>query len=189
METWRRIEDVVNRVYFTGFTTAYGTGLYRVYSDSGSITSYGLHAVSKVDGRVTQSATADTMANRIIDDKSEPEIRTVLTLADSNGENAERGYDIESIQPGQTLKIRNIRTSEKTYTYWDQATWDVDVWDASLATIAADVIQILSIDYNPDALRLEASSRLPEISKRIEDIERNRVTEIVAENPTSPTAG
>lgn len=189
LETFRRIEDVVNRVYFTGFTTASGTGLYRVYSNSGSITSYGLHAINKVDGRVTQTGTADTMANRILNDKINPEIRTSMILADSNGDNENRGYDIESIQPGQTMKIRNIKQGTKTYSRWDQAQWDVDIWDATLATTAADIIQILSVDYSPDALRLEASSRLPEISKRIEDIERNRVTEIVNLNPTIPVAG
>ena len=126
------------------------------------------------------------MANRILDDKINPEIRTTMLLADSNGDNGDRGYDIESIQPGQTMKIRNIKQGTKTISRWDQASWDVDVWDATLATTAADIIQILSIDYSPDALRLEASSRLPEISKRIEDIERNRVTEIVVNNPATP---
>jgi hypothetical protein len=189
METWRRIEDVVNRVYFTGFTTASGTGLFRVYSNSGSISSYGLHAIHKVDQRVTNTATADTMANRILTAKSTPEIRTAIEILDSNGENQYRGYDIESITPGDTMKIGNIRGAVRTYTRWDSFSWDVDVWDQTLATSAADVIQILSFDYTPDKIRIEASSRLPEISKRIEDIDRNLNASQTVDNPTTPTVG
>lgn len=189
METWRRIEDVVNRVYFTGFTTASGTGMYRIYSNTGSISSYGLHAIHKVDGRVTNTLTADTMSNRILSAKIDPEIRTAITIVDNNGENKFRGYDIESVVPGDTMKIKNIKMASKTTSRWDQAIWDTDIWDATLAFTAADVIQILSFDYNPDYLTIEASSRLPEISKRIEDIDRNLTSSITVDNPSDPTAG
>ena len=189
METWRRMEDVVNRVYFTGFTTASGTGMYRIYSNTGSITSYGLHAIHKVDGRVTNTSTADTMANRILNTKIDPEIRTALTISDDNGEHKFRGYDIESVIPGDTMKIGNIKMAAKTSSRWDQASWDIDVWDSTLAFTAADVIQILSLDYNPDSLKIEASSRLPEISKRIEDIDRNLTNFQTVDNPNTPTAG
>ncbi len=189
METWRRIEDVINRVYFTGFTTASGSGMYRIYSNSSSIASYGLHAIHKVDGRVTVTTTADTMSNRVLNAKMDPEIRTSLTIADSNGENKYRGYDIESVVPGDTLKIRNIKMAAKTVSRWDQASWDVDVWDATLAFTAADVVQILSLDYTPDNLKIEASSRLPEISKRIEDIDRNLTASITVDNPSLAVAG
>ena len=162
--------------------------MYRVYSNSGSVDAYGLHAIHKVDHRVTNTSTADTMSNRILNAKSSPEIRTLLTIADNNGENQYRGYDIESIVPGDTMKIENIKGSTKTYSRWDQFTWDTDVWDATLTTSAADVIQILAFDYNPDAMRIEASSRLPEVAKRIEDIERNLVQNEVRDNPSSPVS-
>jgi len=86
------------------------------------------------------------------------------------------------------MKIENIKGSTKTYSRWDQFTWDTDVWDATLTTSAADVIQILAFDYNPDAMRIEASSRLPEVAKRIEDIERNLVQNEVRDNPSSPVS-
>src|SRR3989304_985282 len=108
------IEDVLNRVYFTGFTTSSGTGMYRVYSNSGSVDAYGLHAVHKVDHRVSQDSTADTMANRILNAKGSPEIRTLLTIVDNNGENQYKGYDIESVVPGDTMKIENIKGSTRT---------------------------------------------------------------------------
>ena len=189
MATWRRIEDLVNRVYFTGVTAEDESGLYRVYENSGSITAYGLHAMSKVDHRVSNTDTADTMANRILDAKKDPEIRTILTVVDNNGENEYRGYDIESISPGETMRIRNIKEATKTISLWDQMEWDVDVWDQTLATSAADVIQIVSVDYSPDSVKIEASSRMPEIPKRIEDINRNLERTQTVNNPDAPTEG
>lgn len=189
METWRRIEDIVNQVYFTGNSTEAGTGLYRVYENTGSIDSYGRHAITKIDGRVTVTATADTMANRVINAKKDPEIRTRLTLLDNNGEDADRGYDIEAIIPGQTCKIRNLKSGTKTSSLWDVFQWDVDVWDQTLSSAAADVIQILLVEYTPDSLAVEASSRIPEIAKRIEDIQRNLTQQQTVNNPDIPTEG
>lgn len=187
METNRRVEDVVNRVYFTG---GGDPSMFRVYANDGSITSYGIKAFKKVDHRVSLASTADVMSNRILNDKNQPEIRTTIQIADTNGiPDVNQGYDIESIKVGDTFKIRNIKQAAKTYSYWDQAVWDVDVWDQTLATTAADAVQILSIDYNPNYVRLEASSRLPEIAKRMEDIYKNFDAYMMRNNPTSPTAG
>ena len=189
METWRRIEDVVNKVYFTGNTTVSGTGLYRKYSNTGSIASYGMHAVNMTDGRVSITGTADIMANRMINNKKDPEIRTALTLLDNNGTYQYKGYDIESVLPGETIQILNIKQGVKTTSLWGIMIWGTDVWGATLAYTAADVIQIMSIDYTPDALAIEATSRLPDISKRIEDIDRNLTSLQVKDNPTAPVAG
>jgi len=185
METWRRAEDIVNRIYFTGGGVP---PLYRVYSSSASITSYGLHASHEVDGRVTVTETADTISNKILLAKKDPEIRTSITLLDTNGEDVNKGYDIESIQPGDTCNILNIRGNVKVYTVWDSAIWDTDVWDQTLATTAADITQILTVEYSPDSMVIEASSRTPEIAKRIEDINRNLITDETVDVPATPTA-
>ncbi len=132
--------------------------------------------------------TADKMANRILDSKINPEIRTIVTIFDTNGENADRGYDIESVDPGEVMKIRNIEQGVKAPSLWDQMQWDVDVWDQTLTYTAAEEVQILSIAYKPQGITIEASSRLPEISKRIEDINRNLVASQTKDNPASPTA-
>ena len=184
METWRRAEDIINRVYFTGGGTP---PMYRVYSNSGSISSYGLHATHQVDGRVTVTTTADTMANHTLNSKKDPEIRTSITLLDTNGENQYQGYDIESIQPGDTCIILNIKGAVRALSLWDIMVWDVDVWDQTLTTTAADVVQILTVEYTPDSMVIEASSRTPEIAKRIEDINRNLVQTQTVDVPATPT--
>lgn len=188
IETWRRIEDLVNQVYFTGEVNEAQTGLYREYRNTGSINAYGRHAISKVDHRVSLASTADIISNRIIKEKKDPEIRTLAVITDSNGENANRGYDIESIQVGDMMKIRNIKEDVKTYSLWNKAEWDVDVWDQTLATTAADVIQIMAIEYHPNSILIEASSRQPEIAKRMEDIYRNLVQTQTVNNPDAPTS-
>lgn len=186
LATIRREEDIVNTVYFTGAETA-GVNMYRVYTNSGSIAEYGIHATKISDGRVTNTSTADIMANRILDTKNAPEIRTNITVVDNNGKNSRIGYDIESVKPGQTMKIRNINTGTKGVSYWDVARWDEDVWDQTLSSSAADVIQIQQVNYSPNSITIEASSRLPEIAKRIEDINRNQERIVEEANPDSPT--
>lgn len=187
METWRRGEDMVNRVYFVGGDLGGGNNLYRVYSNAGSITTYGIHAVKYVDGRVTLNSTADTIANRVLNTKKDPEIRTTMTIMDNNGLNPNRGYDIESVKPGQTMKIKGLKQGVKTISYWDQMEWDVDVWDQTLASSAADIIQIMSVEYTPNYILIEASSRLPEISKRVEDVNRNLEATQTVDTPGAPT--
>lgn len=186
LETQRRGEDLVNRIYFVGDDTG-GVAIYRVYSNTASIDSYGLRSIKLTDSRVTSTSTADIIANRKLARQKDPEIRTQLVIVDSNGTPKSRGYDIESIKPGQTLRIRNIKHGVKTISQWDIALWDEDVWDQTLAYAAADVIQIQSVDYTPTAVTITASSRAPEISKRIEDINRNWEENAARNTPTTPT--
>lgn len=182
--TFRRIEDIVNRVLFIG---GGNPALFRKYENTGSQNSYGLHEIKKVDQRVTTIATAGIMSNRIIDSKKDPEIRSIFKIIDNNGDNDDEGYDIESIKVGQTLQVKNLKESVKTTTLWDIGVWDVDVWDQTITATAADILQIVSVQYKPDFAIVEASSRLPQISKRIEDISRNLEVTQAVNNPSAPS--
>ena len=184
MSTFRRIEDMVNRVYFTG---GGDPALYRLYENSGSISTYGLYATKVVDQRVTDTNTALTMSNRIINAKKDPEIRTKISILDSNGQQSVRGYDIESVYVGQTMVILGQNEDTKTISLWDQMEWDTDVWDQTLASSANAIIQILSISYSPNKIMIEASSRLPEVPKRIEDINKNLQDSQTLNNPIAPS--
>lgn len=183
LRTFRRVEDLVNRVLFVGGGSP---ALFRKYENTSSQTTYGLYEKKIVDQRVTVADTAATISNREINSKKDPEIRSTYEIISLDGPGS-RGYDIESIKAGQTLKIRNLRTGTQNQSRWDQAMWDVNVWDQTLATSAADVIQILSVDYKPDSVILEASSRLPQVAKRIEDIQRNLEVTQMVNNPSAPT--
>jgi len=183
LETFRRVEDLVNRILFVG---AGSPALFRKYENTGSQASYGLYEEKIVDQRVSVVASAALISNREIDTKKDPEIRSLFTIIDNNGPR-NRGYDIESVKPGQTLKVNGLRASTRTVSLWDVAFWDTDVWDQTLTTSAADVIQIQSVDYTPDSINIQASSRLPQIAKRIEDVQRNLEVTQSTEVPTAPS--
>lgn len=155
------IENIVNRVLFTG------NGIYKIYQDQSSINAYGLYEDKIIDRRVTLDATAEIMSNRILLNLKNPETYMQIYVMDNNGPDDTKGYDIETIKPGDCIQIGKTKSSQ-----------DVPV-----------ILQILSVNYRPDNITLEASSRLPVVAKRIEDIRRNLELNQTADNPSVPTIG
>ena len=174
----------INEIY-NGKNINTVTTLYKKITNSGSVSTYGERSAKIVDERVTVEATAQIMADRILNEKTSPEIRIVLKLRDSNGEVGLLGYDIESLYPGQTCKIQNA--TSKNDELWDEILWDVGAWDYSILNASAIQLQIMSVEYHMDYAILELSNRQPDISKRIEDINRNLVGSQTADNPATPT--
>jgi hypothetical protein len=89
---------------------------------------------------------------------------------------------------GDTIQVKNLKYGTKGKTLWNQFFWDVDVWDSTLSYVAADVLVIVSIQYYPDYIEIEAASRLPEITRRIEDVNSTLNTNFQANLPTAPVA-
>ncbi len=181
----KRIENVINRVYFTG---GGDPPLYRVYSRAGSINTYGLRVAKVVDQRVTQAATAEIISSRLLDESESPEVRTRLVIVDNNGRTDDQGYDIESIEVGNTVRIKNLQFGTKSFSVWDAAVWDTDVWDQTLASIAGSALVVVKKTYSDgETLEIETSSRFPVVSKRIEDINRNLQDSQTVNNPDTPS--
>ena len=175
----KRIENLVNVVYFRG-----GGTLYKKYTASGSVASYGEYAKKIVDERVTVEATADIMANRVLNALSSPEIRITIRILDNNNNNG-KGYDIENIKVGDTCKI--LGATKKGNNLWDNMEWDNDAWDYDITNASATLMQIHKVSYFVDFVELEISNQQPDIAKRIEDINRNLVNAQTADAPTTPT--
>jgi hypothetical protein len=173
----KRLENIVNYIYFKG------ANFYKKYSNSGSVTAYGRYSQKIVDERVTDTATADIMASTILNKMNSPEIRITIRVTD-NALADGTGYDIESIKVGDTCKIFNA--TSKGENLWDTIQWDIDSWDYEITNTAGTVLQIQKITYNSDFVELEISNRQPDISKRIEDINRNLVDTQTANNPVIP---
>lgn len=173
----KRLENIVNYIYFKG------KDFFKRYSNTSSEGVYGRYAKKMVDERVTKVATADTMANTILDRMATPEIRITIDVVDSNNTEG-KGYDIESIKVGDTCKIFNATT--KGENLWDSMMWDVDSWDYDVTNTAGIALQIQKVEYHPDFVRLEISNRQPDIAKRIEDINRNLVDSQTADNQVIP---
>lgn len=184
----KRIESVVNRVYFAGGIPSGATEpLYSRYESQTSIQEYGLKSIKKVDQRVTLQSTMDTISNNLLDALKDPEIRCVIRVKD-NDYDRDNGYDIESIQIGDTCQVRNYQESLSS-SKWDVMFWDIDFWDYNVRNVTELVMQIVDIKYNPNYVELTISSKIPNIGKRIEDINRNLVDSITVDNPASPTLG
>jgi hypothetical protein len=181
----KRIEDIVNTVYFTGGDIGGGVNLYKKYENTESVTKYGRKAIKYSDSRVTVTATADTIANSIIENKSEPELRVTLEVMDSNN-NQGLGYDIESIQVGDVVAVRNVTQQVGLYS-WDIGRWDEAYWDFNIYNLSSLRMQVQRIEYKEDVAIISASTLATDISKRIEDINRNLETLQTLDNPITPS--
>lgn len=188
IEPAKRTENVVNRIYFVGgVPQGESEPLFSRYERPASIAQYGMKSIKKTDQRVTLQATMDTLANNILDALQDVEIRTVIRVKD-NEFDKDNGYDIESIRIGQTCQIRNYQDAFAS-SKWDVMSWDVDYWDFNVRNITETIMQIVEIRYQPNYVELVISSKIPNVSKRVEDINRNFVDSITKDNPTSPSIG
>ena len=181
----KRIEDIANVVYFTGGDTGGGVNFYKKYTIDGSIAKYGYKAIKYSDGRVTLTSTADTIANNILATKSEPELRVTLEILDNNND-MNMGYDIESIQVGDVIAVRNI-TQQVGLSTWDTGRFDEGYWDFNIYNLSSLQMQIQKLEYKQDSVVISASTIPLDVNKRIEDINRNLETLQTANNPTTPS--
>lgn len=152
----QHIEEIVNKVYFTGGDTGSGTNLFNKYSDATSIASYRQGLKKITDARVTTDASAEIISESEIDRLKDPIYRSQVTILDKT-------YSIEDIELGQLVGFRNFGN------FIDSLT-----------------MQIVGITYRPDEVTLQLDSQLPEVSKRLEDIKRNLTQQEVVNNPTAP---
>lgn len=180
----KRIEDIINTIYFTGGETA-GVSFYKKYVNQDSVSRYGVKSMKYIDQRVTVTETADTIANAILETRSQPELRITLYILDSNNKD-NLGYDIESIQVGDIVAVRNI-TQQVGLSSWDTGRWDEAYWDYNIYNLSSLHTQATRINYSEDKLTIEASTVAVDVNKRIEDINRNLETLQTINNPTAPS--
>jgi len=181
----KRIEDITNVIYFTGGDLGSGTNFFKKYTTPASITKYGIKAIKYADGRVTVTNTADTIANNILATKSEPELRVTLEILDNNND-MNMGYDIESIQVGDVIAVRNITQQVGIHT-WDVGRYDEAYWDYNIYNLSNLQMQIQKLEYKQDSVVISASTIPLDVNKRIEDINRNLEALQTANNPTTPS--
>ena len=180
------IENIVNKVYFVGGVNG-ETQLYKLQTRSSSIATYGAHAMRKIDERVTVAGTATAMMTRILDLNDSPLLVFNLELTDNNGTDSTKGYDIESLKPGQMIQVRGLYTTELDVSRWGVAIWGVNYlkYQTDYELTLPQVIH--SVHYMYDSVMLEATNILPLVPKRIEDINRNLEASETINLPTSPT--
>lgn len=174
----KRTEDIVNTVYFTG---GGDPPLFTVYTAPDSIALYGPRVKRYVDQRVTVASTAQAIATSIIDEHRAPELRLNISIAD-NSVDSRKGYDLESITIGDMIAIRNVEGYGPTQ--WDISRWDVDYWDFNIQDLSSPVLQIVRLERAADHYTIFCSTVPPDVSKRIEDINRNLEASQTVNNPS-----
>lgn len=174
IEPFKNIEDIKNVVYFVG------NGIQSVYRNSSSIVQYGEKSIVLQDQRVSVQASADILANSYLNEHASPEVRTKLVVMDNNGDNSNRGYDIESFQVGQAVSIIHPEMNYET-TNWDEFNWDEARWDGPIESIISQPMRITHIQYQGDRAILDLSTMVPDVSKRLEDINRNLQQYIISQ--------
>jgi len=81
-------------------------GLYTKYEDATSVSSYGRRVKQLIDSNIKDQDTMDNIGNAFIEENKNPKVRITIEIIDNN-EN-DKGYDIESIEAGDTCRIVGI---------------------------------------------------------------------------------
>jgi hypothetical protein len=135
------MESVVNNVLFCSNNE--NRQIVKRYQDTTSEDQFDDRWEVYTDSRVTQGTTADRMSESELDLKKDAEVKVSIEILDNNGK--ESGYDIESIEPGDTCKFTGFNDiTSQTFT---------------------DNMRILSVDYTPDSVKLEIEKLDPSIAR------------------------
>jgi len=102
----KNMENVVNRVLFSSGDNT--TKILKLYSDTDSSDLYDDRWEIITDNRVSVSETADNAGESTLAEKKNADVKTTIEILDNNGN--PNGYDIESINPGDTCKFLNLNT-------------------------------------------------------------------------------
>lgn len=131
----KNMENVVNRVLFSSGDNG-DQQILKLYQDTDSGNLYDDRWEIITDNRVSVSATADNMGQSALAEKKDADVKTTIVILDNNSD--EDGYDIESINPGDTCKFLNLNTiTSQTFT---------------------ENMTIMAVDYSPDAVTIELQS-------------------------------
>lgn len=174
-----------------------GNGSVQGKYTGSSVSSIGERVYFKADNRITDTNTAQQLANGIGALLDQTVIRAKVKIPDYRGDqNPGLGFDIEQFKVGQTVKIVDSRAPASSATgagslwggfIWGQGTWGAPnsgmptiwggfpwgqaVWGSSLGTIFNTVVPIMAITWNFHYVELEIGWRAPTLNRKVFDIE------------------
>lgn len=151
------IEQLVNRIYFSGGDTGGGENLFKVYSDPDSIAAYGQRLERLSDNRVTQSDTAGFISNSRLDERSDELYETTVTIIDQT-------YDIALFKVGDTVGFDGFGTLVDNL-----------------------ILQIVSVDYEADKATLSLGILPIRLSTAVEQSLKDLLDIQTVDNPDAPS--
>lgn len=182
----KRIQELVNIVYFVGGLVS-GSNLFRKYILQSSVDLYGRRAIRISDNNVTNTDTAQVIANSYLSDQSQVALRIDMDIVDNGGQASSLlGFDLESITLGEMMSFKGFGAGTGG-SQWDVALWDFAKWDFDVTDLNSVVVQVTQVDYKPDLMHLSLSTVPPDVTKRIEDLRRNIDQLNVVNNPAAPS--
>jgi len=153
IDVFKNMEEVRNQLLFwNGRDSADSAYLSRLYSNTTSKNNYGYRFEKATDGRVTLLTTADKWGNAFLAANKGIDIRASVEILDNNLDET-RGYDIESIEPGDTCRFANLPTSAS-------------------ATFTENML-ITSVEYTPTSVVLEVESQGAALERKLSKIKRD----------------
>jgi hypothetical protein len=102
----KNIQTVYNVILLWGYDDDGTSIAYKEYKDDASISLYGRRVMQKTLYNVKDEETLDNLGASILEESKDPQIKITLEVIDNNENN--KGYDIDSIEPGDTCKITNL---------------------------------------------------------------------------------
>jgi|GEM_PF-2695809 len=125
------------------------------------LSTFGARVLQLADSRLTDQHSCAVVAQGLLNQYDRMLVRTKLRIVDYRGDaQTGLGYDIESIQPGDTCQIVNP-SANAANTLWDVSQWDIGYWDFSPAAALDQVAVIVSVSYRWDYVDLEIASLAP----------------------------
>ena len=147
------LENMANRVYFSGGDTGAGENLTYSTENTYSVSQFGGWLEVLSDNRVTLADTAEILSTSILNEKSKPRFMTTISIPSSV-------YDTSSFRIGQIIGFSNFNS-----------------------LIDSLKLQIFGISYTPNIVSLTLEILPPSVSKRVEDIKRNLLKQETENNP------
>jgi hypothetical protein len=157
----KNLDELYNQVILWNNKTGVDA-LLRSYSDTDSQNEYGLRIYKKSDSGWDNADSMDLYGNTFLATHKDPSIKTTVKIIDSNFNS--HGYDIESIEPGDTCQILNLPTT---------------------STVLGDNMTISTVTYYLDHVELQIEETRQSLIKRYTDLVRDVHGYIYNENDTS----
>jgi hypothetical protein len=149
-----------------------GVNLYENYTDSTSITAFGNREEIIDNSNVTLSDSAEFETDRIFDKQASPVRVVSVNIIDSNY--ADKGYDIESINVGDTIQVKSPKL-ETELSGWG--------YDSAIGV----PFQVQSVSYTPTKATVVASNKEITQSETIETIRKKQQVQSTLKSPDTPT--
>jgi len=143
----KNMESIVNNVLFSSVSDdILVPSILRLYKNQESEDLYDDRWEIITDSRVKETTTADNKGNSRLLEKKDADVRVMIEILDNNG--SQTGYDIESINPGDTCKFVGFNDiTSQTFT---------------------DNMQIVGVEYSANSVRLEIESLKPSVSRELQ---------------------